>query len=389
MAKRSLTEQLDSAVQAIIAGRAQRPMASANNHGPDAAGAIAPLVEIAAALRDLPNRDFKARLKAQIVERARTAKEVLKPTAYMGRPLRTAEEVQARLLELTQARESVSYSLSDALDDLPDGAMRLLASLNDSTVGVARFSDQAPRWKRHPEADELLHVLDGQLDVVTLTAEGPVHATVSAGSIFVCPRGLWHWPRPISPVSLLFVRPREGMQSSTAEDPHRPAYGADNIGQDGTRGERPNNPSSVIPHAASESSGDRVSMSPPLDLRALIPDIPELVIRPSITNEEAGASFRNVGSLDRCPLFISRFSGIPPWERHRTDELIHVIEGQVEVTLLTEGEPVHATVPAGSIFICPGGLWHKQYSTEAVTVFSATPTPSDISWADDPRVQAH
>jgi hypothetical protein len=47
-----------------------------------------------------------------------------------------------------------------------------------------------------------------------------------------------------------------------------------------------------------------------------------------------------------------------------------------------------ATVRAGSVFVCPRGLWHRQRARGSVTGFYATPRPSEISWADDPRAEA-
>ncbi|MFZ0086276.1 MAG: hypothetical protein WAK78_13395, partial [Candidatus Acidiferrales bacterium] len=61
MAKLSLSEQLDRAVQAILA-----PAAGARRR--DGAGLdaqVAPLARLAEELRGLPREDFKARLKAE------------------------------------------------------------------------------------------------------------------------------------------------------------------------------------------------------------------------------------------------------------------------------------------------------------------------------------
>ena len=57
-----------------------------------------------------------------------------------------------------------------------------------------RFSGQAP-WERHPDGDELLHVLEGAVDLTVLTDDGPTELRLDAGSVFVCPKGLWHRQR--------------------------------------------------------------------------------------------------------------------------------------------------------------------------------------------------
>src|SRR5690348_3270722 len=61
MAKRSLSEQLDSAVNAILT-RPDVPLT-------DIDGAVVPLAELAIGLRELPRPDFKANLKNEIMRR--------------------------------------------------------------------------------------------------------------------------------------------------------------------------------------------------------------------------------------------------------------------------------------------------------------------------------
>src|SRR5712691_7910563 len=65
MARRSLIEQLDDAVQAIIVHR-DTPLPVVNAR-------VAPLLRLAAELRDLPREDFKARLKSDLERRASMA----------------------------------------------------------------------------------------------------------------------------------------------------------------------------------------------------------------------------------------------------------------------------------------------------------------------------
>ena len=61
MAKRSLSVELDELVEAVLA---RREAAS-----PPAASRLAPMVRIAAGLRDLPRQGFRARLKAELQRR--------------------------------------------------------------------------------------------------------------------------------------------------------------------------------------------------------------------------------------------------------------------------------------------------------------------------------
>lgn len=100
----------------------------------------------------------------------------------------------------------------------------------------------------------------------------------------------------------------------------------------------------------------------------------------------AGTEFARLDTFNHGGLFLGSFSGQSPWERHlHGDELLHVLAGEVDITILTETEPVHLTLRTGSVFIVPQGLWHRQVARTAVTLLTATPTPTDHSDAADPR----
>ena len=349
MAKRRAIDELDDAVDALMA----EPRAPSPHMNPR----LAALLRIAADLRDLPSEAFKARLRAELLSEVRAGGAP--PSA--GRPLVTEEDIRARLEELAGEPGMVAHDLRAALGDLPEMTMRFLASLNRCTLGVTRFSEPS-HWERHPAGDELLHVLEGEADVVTLTDGGPVRSTVRAGSIFICPRGLWHRVLPRSPLSMLFATPGEGTEHSDAKEPRRAGRGRAGAGR-----RRP----ALVAH----------------DLRAALSGLPELAIASSTTAEEAAAAVRPIASLDQCTLGVMRYSGLTPWERHPDgDELLHPLEGEVDVTLLTDSGPTHVTVRAGSVFVCPRGLWHRQLPRPAVTMFFGTPTENEeVSWAEDPR----
>lgn len=346
MADREEAERLDAAVEDLMA---DRPLDSA------LPAEVADLLRIAADLRDLPSADFKARLAADL----RSAPSV---PPSQGPVLRTQADIVARLAELATPR-LVAHDVRAGLADLPDLTMRFLAQCGNATVTLSRFSVDAPLWERHPAGDELLYVVDGALDVTTLTAAGPEHAVVEAGSLFVCRRGLWHWPRPRGEVSLLSLTPGDGSMSSRAEDPRDEATPAPD-----------DPPTSAIVR----------------DLPAALRDlsaVPPLAITRDTTEAEANGAIREIGRLEERFLGVMRFSGTTPWERHPDgDELLHVLDGEVDVRVLTDDGPVDVAVPAGSLFVCPRGFWHRQTPRAAATVFFATPTAtSEASWADDPR----
>lgn len=87
-------------------------------------------------------------------------------------------------------------------------------------------------------------------------------------------------------------------------------------------------------------------------------------------------------------VFWSDEGGPSPWEMHPDcDELLHVVEGEIEVEVLpSDGAPgVTATVSAGGYLVVPQGCWHRQYIRTRSTEFYLTPGQTLHSHADDPR----
>ena len=104
------------------------------------------------------------------------------------------------------------------------------------------------------------------------------------------------------------------------------------------------------------------------------------------TRAFASSPFTRLAPFNHGGVFVGRFSGRTPWERHRHgDELVQVLEGQVDLTVLGTRRPVHVTLRAGGMFVVPRGRWHRQHARTTVTLLSATPTPTEVSFADDPR----
>ena len=122
------------------------------------------------------------------------------------------------------------------------------------------------------------------------------------------------------------------------------------------------------------------------DVAAALEGLSVLEVTRSTTEAEAMAAVRTLGSLDRCTLGVTRFVGMTPWERHPdADELLYVVHGAVEVTVLTDAHTVSVSVPAGSVFVVPRDHWHRQHARDQTALLFATGA-TDVSWADDPRV---
>ena len=107
---------------------------------------------------------------------------------------------------------------------------------------------------------------------------------------------------------------------------------------------------------------------------------------PDFETEERDAQFWMPSKFGEGSLWIGRFKGQSPWERHpTTDELLHILDGEVELTLLTDEGSQTTTLPSGSLFVVPKGCWHRLLARDYVKSCGVTPGPTDHSSADDPR----
>jgi hypothetical protein len=75
------------------------------------------------------------------------------------------------------------------------------------------------------------------------------------------------------------------------------------------------------------------------DTRAVAQDLATLTIEPGMseTDTDTEPPVKMLTSFNQCSIGIMRFSGQTPWERHPDgDELLQVLEGCVEMTVLAE-----------------------------------------------------
>jgi PhnB protein len=116
MPKRSLIEQLDDAVQAMLA----RPDAKPTGADRENASGLAPLLRIAADLRDLPHENFKARLKSELEGRKNmaTVAEPIAAVSAVASPRLTFKDV-AKAIEFYQnslgARETFRFEVGGGI----------------------------------------------------------------------------------------------------------------------------------------------------------------------------------------------------------------------------------------------------------------------------------
>lgn len=104
--------------------------------------------------------------------------------------------------------------------------------------------------------------------------------------------------------------------------------------------------------------------------------------------EEDAAAFPRLAAFNQGAVYAGSFSGTSPWECHpKADELLYVMDGTVEVTLLQGPLPVKTVVRSGCVLVVPRGVWHRQWAQQGVTLLAVTPDHSVVSFATDPRAE--
>ena len=90
-------------------------------------------------------------------------------------------------------------------------------ALYDRLVGTFDFNSSedlhSAMQEMHPEADELIFVVSGAIDVILQEGDSEQVIPVVAGEAAIVPRGVWHRLVMRKPGKLLFVNSRTGMQS--------------------------------------------------------------------------------------------------------------------------------------------------------------------------------
>jgi len=120
-----------------------------------------------------------------------------------------------------------------------------------------------------------------------------------------------------------------------------------------------------------------------IDLRALMEEQPADW---QDQDEDGTAAFWMPAKYNRGNVWAGTLVGRSAWERHPdSDELIHVIEGEVEITMLTEEDRVTETLHAGCVLVVPRGIWHRHDAREQVKEWGVSVGRSEHSSAEDPR----
>ncbi len=325
-------------------------MTNRDSPPPRVSAPIRAMLEIAAELRDHPRDSFKARLRSQLLGESGLSEG--------GKALITMKDIEQRLAEMEAEPKMVPHNVAAAMRDLPEMSMRFIAPMGDYILIVSGGS-RPSHWERHA-GDELLYMLEGSTDIKIATNDEIKTTRLDTGSVFVCPQGYWHKLIPHGRMNAIYATPKN-TEGSNAKNPPRPDKGLRKL--------------------------SRKALTP-IDLNATIGKLKELKITDATTSEEANNASRNIAEMGERTLGVMRFSGLTPWERHGSDELLYALDGALDVTVLTDSGPVYRRVNAGSFFVCPENLWHRQRAEDSVTILYGTPTKtSEHSFAEDPRNQ--
>ena len=105
--------------------------------------------------------------------------------------------------------------------DLAEMEFATVAGFNGGDIGVFWTEVGGPSpWEMHPDCDELLQIIEGEVAVEILPADngGPIHQKVSSGGFIIIPKGCWHRQTMLARTAEIYVTPGETLHSN-AEDP--------------------------------------------------------------------------------------------------------------------------------------------------------------------------
>jgi hypothetical protein len=72
-------------------------------------------------------------------------------------------------------------------------------------VSEFRCAEDWPNWEMHPEADELVYLLEGDIELLIEESSGIRRLHVQGRGLVIVPRGAWHTARVMAPSRLLHV----------------------------------------------------------------------------------------------------------------------------------------------------------------------------------------
>jgi mannose-6-phosphate isomerase-like protein (cupin superfamily) len=88
------------------------------------------------------------------------------------------------------------------------GSSAQVAPYRDGALFTSKFSGKGA-WERHPQGDELVHILDGSATLEIVTEDGPPQSfSIRAGTVAIVPQGAWHRFLSSEGVTLMTATPQ-------------------------------------------------------------------------------------------------------------------------------------------------------------------------------------
>ncbi len=116
-------------------------------------------------------------------------------------------------------------------------SLSALLPYRDGAVFVAKFAGKSA-WERHPQGDEIVHIVEGKTTLHLITAEGRHRLALKAGMLVVVPQNAWHQFEAPEGVSVLTATPQPTQHLAIdADDPRAGGGGASDESPAVTRGE--------------------------------------------------------------------------------------------------------------------------------------------------------
>ena len=89
----------------------------------------------------------------------------------------------------------------------PEGAMSRLLPYRDGAIFAAKFSGKGA-WERHPQGEEIVHIVEGKTTLHLITAEGRQSLDLKAGTLVIVPKNAWHQFEAPDGVALMTTTPQ-------------------------------------------------------------------------------------------------------------------------------------------------------------------------------------
>jgi quercetin dioxygenase-like cupin family protein len=104
-------------------------------------------------------------------------------------------------------------------DEAREGAFASLAPYRDGGMFAGKFAGTSA-WERHPQGDEVVHILDGAATLHLMTEEGRQSVALQDGMIVIVPRNMWHQFEAPDGVCVMTTTPQPTQHLSVdVEDP--------------------------------------------------------------------------------------------------------------------------------------------------------------------------